>query len=110
MAEIMQRFGIWLRMERSRKKLFSVLLNCFSPGKSYQVEENNNNNIELFQEEEHSSNIELSQEDNDNIYLPQSIEEEEEEEEYTEEFERGVQITVQVVAGGSLQVKHIKFR
>ncbi|GLJ11901.1 hypothetical protein SUGI_0179730 [Cryptomeria japonica] len=36
-------------------------------------------------------------------------EEEEEEEESTKDFEKGVPITVQRLAGGSYHVKHIKF-
>ncbi|GLJ11897.1 hypothetical protein SUGI_0179660 [Cryptomeria japonica] len=68
-------------MERSRMSLFSLVLDCFAPAQPYE------------------------QDNNDNIQLPQRIEEEEN----TEDFEQGVRITVQRLAGGSRQVKRVQF-
>ncbi|GLJ11912.1 hypothetical protein SUGI_0180010 [Cryptomeria japonica] len=93
-------------MGRNRLRLFSVVLDCFAPEQRYEEDNNNNNN--------------------NNVELPQHIEEgggggggEEGGrgegggggggEESTEDFEQGVHITVQRLAGGSRQVKRIKF-
>ncbi|GLJ11911.1 hypothetical protein SUGI_0179970 [Cryptomeria japonica] len=83
-------------MGRNRLRLFSVVLDCFAPEQRYEEDNNNNNN--------------------NNVELPQHIEEGGEGgggggggEESTEDFEQGVHITVQRLAGGSRQVKRIKF-
>ncbi|XP_059072909.1 protein Brevis radix-like 1 [Cryptomeria japonica] len=85
-----------LIMGRNRLRLFSVVLDCFAPEQRYEEDNNNNNN--------------------NNVELPQHIEEGGEGgggggggEESTEDFEQGVHITVQRLAGGSRQVKRIKF-
>ncbi|XP_057826365.2 protein Brevis radix-like 1 [Cryptomeria japonica] len=113
-------------MERIRMKLFSFVLNCFASAHRY--EEFNRIEEEDFEqgvgieggggEEESTEDFEqgvhitVQEEEEENIEDFEQgvrIEEGGGGEESTEDFEQGVHITVQRLAGGSRQVKRIKF-